>query len=134
MDSAPSILVVDDDPDIRETLAEALCDGGRRVTTARDGYDALEKLHSVERPCLILLDMMMPRMSGLEFLDQLWRQPDLQDVAVVVMSAHDGLRRQAERHATVRATLKKPFDLDELLSLVNGRRAEPVQRSDWSAV
>ena len=52
------------------------------MLTARDGYDALEKLDSLERPCLILLDLMMPRMSGLEFLDHLSRQPDLEDVVV----------------------------------------------------
>ena len=124
MDAAPSILVVDDDPDIRQTLAEMLCEGGRRVATARDGYDALEKLDSLERPCLILLDLMMPRMSGLEFLDHLSQRPGLEDVRVVVMSAHDGLRREAERYGTVRATLKKPFDFDGLLSLVDARGAE----------
>ena len=134
MDPAPNILVVDDDPDIRQTLAEALAEGGRRVLTARDGYDAVEKLDSLERPCLILLDLMMPRMSGLEFLDHLSRQPGLEDVVVVVMSAHDGLRREAEHHARVRATLRKPFDFDGLLSLVEGRGAEPARTSAWSAV
>jgi CheY-like chemotaxis protein len=134
MDAAPSILVVDDDPDIRQTLAEMLCEGGRRVATARDGHDALEKLDSLERPCFILLDLMMPRMSGLEFLEHLSLRPGLEDVAVVVMSAHDGLRRQAERHAMVRATLRKPFDFDGLLSLVDGGRAQPARTSHWSAV
>ena len=67
---------------------------------------------------------MMPRMSGLEFLDHLSRQRELEDVAVVVMSAHDGLRREAERYGTVRATLKKPFDSDGLLSLLDARGAE----------
>jgi CheY-like chemotaxis protein len=127
MDSAPSILVVDDDPDIRETLAELLREAGRRVATARDGYDALEKLECLEQPCLILLDLMMPRMSGLEFLDHLSPRPGVEGVAVIVMSANDGLRRQAELHRTVRASLKKPFDFEGLLSLVDGGRAEPAQ-------
>jgi CheY-like chemotaxis protein len=131
MDPAPSILVVDDDLDIRQTLAEALRESGRPVATARDGYDALEKLDSLERPCVILLDLMMPRMGGLEFLDHLSQRPGLEDIRVIVMSALDGLRREAERHATVRATLRKPFDFDALLSLVDGRGAEPARTSDW---
>jgi CheY-like chemotaxis protein len=134
VDTAASILVVDDDSDIREALAEVLNDGGTRVATARDGYEALEKLECLERPCLILLDMMMPRMSGLEFLEHLSRQPDLEGVAVVVMSAHDGLRREAERHSTVRATLQKPFDFDALLCLFDEGRGERSPARVSSAV
>jgi CheY-like chemotaxis protein len=119
MDTAASMLVVDDDPDIRQTLAELLSESGRRVVTARDGYDALEKLDSLKRPCVILLDLMMPRMSGLEFLDHVSQQPGFEDVLVIVMSANDGLRRQAERYSMVRATLRKPFDFDGLLCLVD---------------
>ena len=119
MDTAASMLVVDDDPDIRQALAELLAESGRRVATAKDGYDALEKLDSLDRPCVILLDLMMPRMSGLELLDHLSQQPSLEDVQVIVMSANDGLRRQAERHAIVRAALRKPFDFDGLLCLVD---------------
>ena len=119
MDTAASMLVVDDDPDIRQALAELLAESGRRVATAKDGYDALEKLDSLDRPCVILLDLMMPRMSGLEFLDHLSQQQSLEDVQVIVMSANDGLRRQAERHAIVRAALRKPFDFDGLLCLID---------------
>jgi CheY-like chemotaxis protein len=134
MDTAASLLVVDDDPDIRQTLAELLSESGRRVATARDGYDALEKLDSLKRPCVILLDLMMPRMSGLEFLDHLSQQPALEDVQVIVMSANDGLRRQAERHSIVRAALRKPFDFDGLLGLVDGSEATSRRSSEWSAL
>ena len=133
MDTAPSILVVDDDQDIRQTLAEMLCDGGRRVATARDGFEALEKLDCLERPCVVLLDMMMPRMNGLEFLEHLSRHSSLDEVSVIVMSAHDGLRREAQRHASVRAALKKPFDFEGLVALVGGGQAEPVRSTDGSA-
>lgn len=134
MDTAASMLVVDDDPDIRQTLAELLSETGRRVATARDGYDALEKLDSLTRPCVILLDLMMPRMSGLELLDHLSKQPGLEDVQVIVMSANDGLRRHAERHSIVRATLRKPFDFDGLLCLVEGWGAASSRSSEWSAI
>jgi CheY-like chemotaxis protein len=117
----PSILVVDDELDIRDALAEVLADGGRPVATASDGYDALQKLDNLERRCLILLDLMMPRMSGLEFLAHLAVRADSPDFEVVVMSAHDALRREAQPFPNVRATVRKPFDVEELLSLISGQ-------------
>lgn len=117
-DALRSVLVVDDDWDIRQTLAEVLRHEGRQVTTATDGFDALCKLDSLSRPCLILLDLMMPRMNGLEFLKHLSQHVHADDFAVLVMSAHDALRSEAARHAHVQGTLKKPFDFDVLLSMV----------------
>ncbi len=121
MDALLSILVVDDDRDIRETLAEVLADDGHSVTTATDGFDALQELVHVGRPCLILLDLMMPRMSGLEFLTRLQTRTDAADFEVVVMSAHDALRREAQHFPNVRATVRKPFDIEQLLLLASGR-------------
>jgi CheY-like chemotaxis protein len=115
-----ALLVVDDDPDIRETLAEVLRDEGRTVTTASDGFDALQKLGQLNRPCLVLLDLMMPRMSGLEFLAHLGTRLDRADFDVVVMSAHDALRRESLQFPNVRATVRKPFDIEELLSFASG--------------
>ena len=119
MHALPSILVVDDDHDIRQTLAEVLGDDGHSVTTATDGFDALQKLAHVSRPCLILLDLMMPRMSGLEFLSRLQARADRADFDVVVMSAHDALRREAQQFPNVRTTVRKPFDVEELLLLTS---------------
>ena len=116
-----ALLVVDDDRDIREALAEVLRDDGRAVTTATDGFDALQKLVHLSRPCLILLDLMMPRMSGLDFLTHLQIRADAADFEVVVMSAHDALRREAQQFPNVRATLRKPFDVEALLSLASGQ-------------
>jgi len=115
-----AILVVDDNWDIRQTLAELLRDEGHTVLTATDGFDALQKLGQLSRPCLVLLDLMMPRMSGLEFLAHLATRPDSREVHVVVMSAHDALRREAQQLPNVRATVRKPFDVEELLSLASG--------------
>lgn len=133
MDTPPSILVVDDDHDIRQTLAEMLHDGRRRVATARDGFEALEKLDCLGRPCIVLLDMMMPRMNGLEFLEHLSRQASQNEVSVIVMSAHDGLRREAQRHAAVRAALNKPFDFEGLVALVGDAEPGPTRSGARSA-
>lgn len=115
------LLVVDDDSDIRQTLADVLSGEGWGVTTASDGFDALQKLGQLRRPCLVFLDLMMPRMSGLEFLARLASGEDRADVDVVVMSAHDALRREAQQFPNVRATVRKPFDIEELLSLASGQ-------------
>jgi CheY-like chemotaxis protein len=116
-----SILVIDDNWDIRQTLAELLRDEGWTVTTAIDGLDGLQRLETVSRPCLILLDLMMPRMSGLDFLTRLQTRADTADFEVVVMSAHDALRREAQQFPAVRGGVRKPFDVEELLSLASGQ-------------
>jgi CheY-like chemotaxis protein len=115
-----AILVVDDNWDIRQTLAELLRDEGHTVLTATDGWDGLQRLEDVRRPCLIFLDLMMPRMSGLEFLEHLGSRADRADFDVVVMSANDTLRREAQQYPNVRGAVRKPFDVEELLSLASG--------------
>ncbi len=84
----------------------------------------------MSRPCLILLDLMMPRMSGLEFLTRLQARADRADFEVVVMSAHDALRREAQHFPNVRATVRKPFDIEELLSLASGQAIAAAFRSE----
>ena len=112
-----SVLVVEDDWDIREVVADVLRDAGRTVVTARDGLDALQKLDTVQRPCLVVLDLMMPRLDGIGFLRELDGHPLKDDFIVLVMSAYRGLTGATQSPA-VRATLAKPFEMDALMSLV----------------
>src|SRR2546423_10696788 len=87
------LLVVDDDPGIRESLAELLHDEGYVVLTAINGQDALARLRtSGDRPCVILLDLMMPVMSGSEFYTEMRNDPALADIPVVIISADGGGR------------------------------------------
>ncbi len=109
------IFVVDDNPDFRDALQDVLTDNGREVVLAENGRDALTKL-AARRPCLILLDLMMPVMDGFEFLDQL--QNLHSDIPVLVVSAHDTVVR-GQRYPHVLGTLSKPFPIPELLSFVN---------------
>ena len=113
-----TLLLVEDDPEIRESIAEVLREAGRKVVCASDGLDALAKLDVVERPCLILLDLMMPRMDGIEFLRRLNKHPRSKDFPVLVLSAH-GTVQQAEVYPGVLGTLRKPFDIGQLLSWVD---------------
>ena len=115
----PRILVVDDDPLIRRTVAELLLDEGYAVHQAGDGAEALCVMREFP-PNAIVLDLMMPVLDGWQFVDRIRAVPEYQDVPIVVMSATHGLNESAERlHAMgVRAVVAKPFDVDALIAIV----------------
>ncbi len=110
------ILVVDDDDDIRETVASALTDDGYAVRMAVNGQDALDKLAAMSEgePCLVLLDLTMPVMTGLELLGVLLADGRVPGLPVVVVSAQaheaDGLG--------ARRLMRKPVTIDRLLTTV----------------
>jgi CheY-like chemotaxis protein len=108
------ILLVDDDFDIRETLAELLRERGYSVVTAAHGQEALDILRRPLRPCLILLDLMMPVMDGYEFLDELAKDPALASLPVIVITAGASLGRQRIN----RPVMSKPFNLNQLMASV----------------
>src|SRR5260370_33120391 len=119
-----TVLVVDDDAAIRQPLCMILEDEGYGVATAADGREALTRLRSSPKPCLILLDLMMPVMSGWDFRKQQQQAPDLAAIPIVVVSA---VGNSVERMSALNAIahFKKPVDLDALLDTVahNCRRA-----------
>jgi two-component system chemotaxis response regulator CheY len=120
-----AVLIVDDDDEIREAIVSVLADDGYAVCEARDGEEALEILSDMPtRPCLVLLDMMMPRMNGNAFLDAIAHAPRLAALPVVIVSAYPG-----EVHAAARTVLRKPVDLDVLLDVV----AKFCSRSPYAA-
>ena len=92
-----TILLVEDDFDVREALAETLRDEGYAVECAVDGVQALDYLRGGGRPGLILLDLMMPRMSGSEFRMVQKVDPQLADLPVVLISADGRWRRRRAR-------------------------------------
>jgi CheY-like chemotaxis protein len=112
-----TILLVEDDFDVREALAETLRDEGYAVECAVDGVQALDYLRAGGRPGLILLDLMMPRMSGSEFRMVQKVDPQLADLPVVLISA-DGRMEEKARTLETAGAIKKPIDVDELLSTV----------------
>ncbi len=117
------ILIVDDEPMVRETIAQVLRDEGYTVEVADDGRDALIKLDA-HRPDAVLLDLMMPGMNGRQFLTALRQERGDDALPVVVMTAVHGV---GERALSLGATdiVEKPFDVDELL----GKIALAVYRS-----
>ncbi len=109
------ILVVDDEPAIRELIVAVLEDEGYEAIGAGSGSRALELL-PMERPDLVLMDIMMPEMDGREALRRMREQPDLAGIPVVMMSAAFAPDRIGH---PVSAFLSKPFDLDHLLDTVS---------------
>lgn len=113
----PTILVIDDDPDARDSIALVLSDAGYDVETVSGGEEALEHLKRAHQPGLILLDLMMPNMTGWEFRAEQRRDPRLSAIPVVLVSAADEVADAADELA-VAGYLAKPFDLDQLLEQV----------------
>jgi CheY-like chemotaxis protein len=112
------VLVVEDEPIIRNFLEDGLTDAGFNVTTAHNGAVALDRVTD-DPPDAVLLDLLMPVMDGLAFLRQRQQQPRLASLPVVVLSAGglSALRDAAALRAT--ATLPKPVDLDVLSSVLD---------------
>ena len=120
--SAVKIMVVDDEPAIRELIVAVLEDEGYEAIGAGSGSRALE-LMPTERPDLVLMDIMMPEMDGREALRRMRDRPDLARIPVVMMSAAFAPDRIGQQ---VSGFLAKPFDLDYLLvtvaQILTGRR------------
>ena len=112
-----SILLVEDDFDVREALVETLRDRGYLVESASDGEQALQFLRTGARPGVILLDLMMPRMSGSEFRMAQLLDPTLSGLPVVLLSA-DGRMEEKAVALKVQGAIRKPIDLDELFSVI----------------
>lgn len=125
---APSVLIVEDDDDVSETLSEALADQGYDTRCAANGADALELLRAGDRPSVILLDMMMPVMDGREFRDLQREDPLLKDIPVIVLTANVSAGGVVA-DMNVTHYLKKPVRLDDLLDAV----ADAVERSASAA-
>ena len=113
-----TILVVDDDPDLRAVVVDVLEEEGYATRAAENGRAALDLLQgSDELPDLILLDVMMPVMNGLAFADELRRDPRLGGIPIVVFSAHSDHERIAAG-VNAAASVPKPLKLDALLGVV----------------
>jgi CheY-like chemotaxis protein len=112
-----SILVVDDEPTLRLLIVRLLRGEGYAVEPAANGIEALDAVRR-QRPDAVVLDLVMPKMDGWEFLRVCRATPELLDLPVIVMSATPTLRQPLERFNIV-ACLTKPFDLDALLSTLD---------------
>ena len=108
-----AVLVVDDDTDVRESLVDVIQETGRDAFGAASAVEALRLLETLPRPCLILLDIMMPGMNGFEFLEFIQQRPDARDFPVLVISATSAVER-ARYYTAVLGALRKPIGLPDL--------------------
>lgn len=111
-----TILVVEDDMEIRNALVQTLELEGYSVRSAQDGKEGLAMLGAIEGPCLILLDLMMPVMNGLEFLQARKENSAIATIPVVVVSAFSEKAKLAREES--QGFIKKPINIDQLLSFV----------------
>jgi CheY-like chemotaxis protein len=112
-----AILVVDDEPAILDMIAELLGYEGFEVVTTSQGSVALARAKA-DPPALILLDLMMPGMSGWQVIDALKASPQTRAIPIVVLSARRDLPATA-KELGIAVFLAKPFDIDELISVVH---------------
>jgi CheY-like chemotaxis protein len=119
------VLVIEDDPDIRREMVSLLEAETPwvKVLSAGDGMEALEILDEEPDPCLVLLDLMMPVMNGLEFLDAARERGLASRSRVVLVSGYTQLASQV-KHPDVAGLLSKPFRATDLLELVHRHCAE----------
>ena len=120
--SVGNVLIVEDDRDTRELLATMLSTEGFHAVVAEDGLEALHLLRTVRHrapdvPCLVLLDLAMPRLGGPEFRRAQLGDPTVANVPVAVMSGSNDLEQRAQAMGAV-AVFPKPINFDVLLDVV----------------
>ena len=112
-----TVLVIDDHADLRDGLQVVLRREGYEVETAAHGREALNKLHTGLRPCVIVMDLMMPVMNGFEFREAQLADPTLASIPLIAYSGVTDPRRTAQQlHAA--AYVNKPTEVEELASVV----------------
>ncbi len=117
--SSLRVVVVDDNQALRENLVECLEAEGHVVSQAADGQDALALLARDERPDVVVLDLVMPGLSGREVAATLRRTPELRDLRLVLVTGRDAI---SGGWPEFDAVLEKPFGLDRLLAAVSPAR------------
>jgi len=123
MSAKQNILVVDDDPDLVESVSMKLESENFNVTKAYDGLEAWDKIKA-NRPDLIILDVMMPRKNGYELCDELKSSEEYKDIVVVLLTAvADAVTSTSFTHMDGKTTLAddfipKPIELDRLMEMV----------------
>jgi CheY-like chemotaxis protein len=120
-------LLVDDDEVVRRSVRQALEPIGWQVTEAENGQVAVESL-TATRPDVIILDLMMPKMDGFEFLDELRSRPDWQDIPVVVITAKDLTDEERDRLNGGVGRIIQKSDRDEMLRQLSRELAKCVKR------
>lgn len=123
------VLIVDDDPSIRESLREVLEDEGHDVDEAPDGLEGLKRMRAASDPLVVLLDLLMPRLNGNEVLNAVAADPQLSRLhAYVLLTAQPRYVSPATKELLARLSIPvmgKPFDVDELCDTITQASSRP---------
>ena len=111
------VLIVEDNQDARDFLSFFLSREGHEVIEAEDGEEGLNKARQ-EKPPLILTDISMPRMNGVDMIHTLRREPDLSDVKIIALTAHGNDYIHAAKNAGADAVVRKPAPPDSINELI----------------
>jgi CheY-like chemotaxis protein len=117
-ENAKQLLVVDDQPFFASFLREKFEERGYSVATVADADGALAFVGEATSPLVVLLDLMLPRVSGHQLLRELARSPHASEIRVVLVSAHHTVETVATNHPMVIGRAQKPVDLGELARMV----------------
>lgn len=118
------ILIVDDDPDLVEAVSMKIESKNYRVAQAYDGVEAMEKI-SLEKPDLVILDVMMPRKNGWAVCDEIKKNDKLKDIVVILLTAvADAVQSTSYTHHDGKTTLAddyvpKPIDMEDLMKIID---------------
>jgi CheY-like chemotaxis protein len=115
---AADVLVIDDDHDVRDSMADLLEHAGYHVGRAHSAEEALARLRAGYRPAVVLVNYEMPGMSGGDFIDECRADPALADIPVAVLSGFAGATLSEEDSRSF-VSVTKPVDLTELVALVD---------------
>lgn len=130
LDLSPKILLAEDDAELRELLALVLTGAGYQVCQCNDGRQLLQRLDQHHNYALVISDVRMPGLSGLEVLAR--QRSNAQSIPFICMTAFGDVQTHGKaRRLGAVATIDKPFDLDEMIELVERvcLRNEPYSRS-----
>jgi CheY-like chemotaxis protein len=119
-----TVLIVEDDEDIRAAMAELLETEGFEVVVASNGQEGLEVMSQLRSPCLVLLDLMMPVMNGEDFLRHVRKNPALDAIPVIIVTASGRMPLPGTQ-----GILKKPFEIRDLFATVAAHCPEPAHGS-----
>jgi DNA-binding response OmpR family regulator len=108
-----TVLVIEDEQDLREMIRDALEMSGYAVVTAEDGQDALDKISGIDNLCLVILDLLMPVMNGWDFFEKMRQRAEHASVPVVVHTS-----APSEAPVGVTRVIQKPMAFDRLVSVV----------------
>lgn len=132
MSNSIDILVVDDQPGLRMLLGEVFVEQGYVVDVAGDGYEALDKIAD-RKPTLVLMDVKMPLLNGLETINLLQKNTYQPMVVLMTANGENDVLKQANR-MNVQHFINKPFDVKEVILLVRNLMAQATSHKQWQEI